>query len=337
MRACDHRSDVSSGARRTGRGSTLLRLFWLLVALAAFWSSACQIPPTTIDSPEPWAATPPFFVVEAGDGANLHLLGTIHVGPAPGWIFPEPIEAAIRDARALVMEIDLRQTTEESISQAMVRHGILPAETPLSKLVSPETARLLDAHVREAMQPWLIMSVLVETMLAEADYSPARSVEEFLLARLDDRELIGLETVDEQLAFLGDLPMALQEIVLQETLVHSDTANADLEALIRAWRENDSAELLRFAREGADEFPELHAFYDVILDGRNRDWLAPLVELLEDPARQGTSVLVAVGALHLVGPSGLPNLLEEAGYAVRVPDLAGDAARPVGAVERGNP
>ena len=44
--------------------------------------------------------------------------------------------------------------------------------------------------------------------------------------------------------------------------------------------------------------------------------MTQLVGLLEDVDRAGTRVLVGVGALHLVGENGLPNLLREAGYRV---------------------
>ena len=62
--------------------------------------------------------------------------------------------------------------------------------------------------------------------------------------------------------------------------------------------------------------PDLGAFYEVLLDGRNRTWLGPLVDWLEDPRLADTTILVAVGALHLVGPQGVPELLRADGYRV---------------------
>ena len=138
-------------------------------------------PPAASDSPR--EATPPFYRVEGGRGATLQLLGTIHVGPKEGWIFPPRIEAAIEAASSLLIEVDLRGMTEEDASQAVMRHGILPAETPLSKIISAETARLIEKHedalalsgapphVREAMQPWFITMVLAETTIQQSGMS----------------------------------------------------------------------------------------------------------------------------------------------------------------------
>ena len=92
--------------------------------------------------------------------------------------------------------------------------------------------------------------------------------------------------------------------------------------LVEAWRTGDLELLFHIAYEGVEETPDLQAFYDVLIDGRNQNWVPRLIDLLEDPKRADTTVLMAVGALHLVGPHGVPHLLEEAGYRV---DLVKDA------------
>lgn len=287
-------------------------------------------------------ATPPFHRVDGGRGATLQLLGTIHLGPAEGWVFPPRIDEAIETASSVLVEVDLRDATEEEASQAVMRHGILPADTPLSKIISPETARLIEKHedaltmsgapphVREAMQPWFITMVLAETTIQRSGMSVKYSVEESLMETLEGRELLSLETLDQQLAFFGELPIPVQELMLQQTLKDWEDAQSQLREMVQAWRIHDEKALLRIAYDGIDETPELRDFYDVLIDGRNRSWMPRLVELLEDPKRSGTTVVVAVGALHLVGPAGVPSLLREAGYRVDTPseENRGDSGKP---------
>jgi uncharacterized protein YbaP (TraB family) len=286
-------------------------------------------PPAASASPR--NATPPFYRVDGGRGATLQLLGTIHLGPEEGWAFPPRIDDAIEAASSILVEVDLRDMTEEDASQAVMRHGILPAETPLSKVIGDETARLLEEHedaltmsgapphIREAMQPWFIMMVLAETTIQQSGMSVKYSVEESLMETLGDRKVLSLETLDQQLAFFGELPIPVQELMLQQTLNEWDDAQSQLEEMVEAWRTHDEASLHRIAYDGIDEFPDLRAFYDVLVDGRNRSWVPRLIELLEDPKRSGTTVIAAVGALHLVGPAGVPSLLKEAGYRVSAP------------------
>jgi uncharacterized protein YbaP (TraB family) len=60
--------------------------------------------------------------------------------------------------------------------------------------------------------------------------------------------------------------------------------------------------------------PELDGVYEILLGDRNRRWVKQLRPLLEDPALAGETVLVAVGALHLVGRDGLVALLRDEGF-----------------------
>ena len=54
----------------------------------------------------------------------------------------------------------------------------------------------------------------------------------------------------------------------------------------------------------------------MLLDDRNLRWIEQLDALAQDPARRDQTVVVAVGALHVVGEFGVPALLQKAGYAV---------------------
>ena len=82
---------------------------------------------------------------------------------------------------------------------------------------------------------------------------------------------------------------------------------------------NDQDALSRLARLSLETTPELDAFFEILVDVRNRNWLATLTRLLESPDRAGTTVFVAVGSLHLVGPGNLPDLLRQAGYRAEEP------------------
>jgi uncharacterized protein YbaP (TraB family) len=273
-------------------------------------------------------ATPPFYTVTGGTGATLQILGTIHVGPDEGWIFPADIDRAIAEADEFVIEVDLRDMSEDTASDSLMRHGVLPGQTPLSTLISPETARALEqndellasvgapAHVREAMQPWFIMMLLMETTVAQSGLQSDQAVEEGLVARLGDRNLISLESLDQQLSFFGGLPIEIQEVLLRQTLDEWDQAQDDLGTLVGAWQTADGPSLLRIAFDDVEDVPAMRQFYDVMLADRNERWVPTFAELLDDPGRADTTVLVGVGALHLVGPDGVPKRLRDAGYSV---------------------
>ena len=79
--------------------------------------------------------------------------------------------------------------------------------------------------------------------------------------------------------------------------------------MILAWRSGDIDYLEQTLLEDVSGYPEL---YDTIVANRNRLWVDTIDELLQ----QGEDYLVVVGALHLVGEDGLPQLLEQRGVRI---------------------
>ncbi len=83
-----------------------------------------------------------------------------------------------------------------------------------------------------------------------------------------------------------------------------------MDALITAWRHGD---IDFFEDNVLDEMLDYPELYRAIVADRNRRWVKHIDRLLE----QEDDYLVVVGALHLVGPDGVPQLLEARGEQVR--------------------
>ena len=58
------------------------------------------------------------------------------------------------------------------------------------------------------------------------------------------------------------------------------------------------------------EYPEMH---DAILVARNERWVDQIVEMLDSEE----DILVIVGAAHLVGEDGVPDLLSKEGVRIK--------------------
>lgn len=320
-----------------------------LVALAVGLSSCSAPPPSTptasaicpplpeieapVDASIP--ARPPFFRVESDRGGVLFLFGTIHLGPAEGWTLSSPVQAAIEDSRAFVFEIDLGEATEAHVSTIVANNALLEPGTRLADRVSPETLALLETHTetltqmgfpertRSMMKPWFLALGLLESQVGLTSYRLDGAADRLIYEARGSRRLIALETVEEQIALFDDLPPEAQDLMLRDALSRHDEADRSIEALVHAWHRGDTETLACLAREGVDTLPGLEGFYERVLDQRNRTWLAPLRLLLESPSPDSSPTFVAVGALHLVGPTSLPVLLEEAGYSVFAVDQGG--------------
>lgn len=273
--------------------------------------------------------TPPFFKVESKRGATLLVLGTMHLGPPTGWVYSEAIERGLAEADAFVLEIDLRNATEESVSTVLAERVILPVSVTLDQVISPETAKLLDENettlarlgmsrqARMRLEPWFIAVSLTEALSASSGLAAGQSVDSAILARSAGRPLHGLETFDAQLAMLDGLSRELKDAMLRDTVMRLDETAEEMRATALAWSRNDREKLFEIAYQGVDENPELADFYEILLTERNRNWAGQLGALLDDPARAGQTIFVGVGALHLVGPDSLITFLEARGDRVQ--------------------
>lgn len=69
-----------------------------------------------------------------------------------------------------------------------------------------------------------------------------------------------------------------------------------------------------FSREEVDAMTA--EAQEVLIDERNRNWIAPLTTAAEEAAQNNLGVVAAFGALHLPGEQGVLNLLEQDGWQI---------------------
>ena len=94
-----------------------------------------------------------------------------------------------------------------------------------------------------------------------------------------------------------------------QTLAESSSLREVMDDLILAWRSGDIEYLENTLLDDVAGYPEL---YDTIVASRNRLWVDTIDALLD----RGEDYLVVVGALHLVGEDGVPQLLEQRGVRI---------------------
>ena len=268
----------------------------------------------------PLAAVPAWQVTADGAPGTVVLLGSVHM-LKPGQLpLPEAIETAYAAADRLVMELGPDELDPAAAAAALRRIGIdTPERSARELLDAPAWARAkalaraarIDPAALARLEPWFAAISLYTGALAAAGYDPALGVDQQLGERAlrDGRPVAALETLDEQLGLFKTLDATTQAELLIKTLEEIGTAAADTGQLVAEWRAGDAAALALRLEEDFAGHPELR---ERIVEARNRRWSPRVAALLE---QDGTS-LVVVGALHLVGPEGLPALLEARGLRV---------------------
>jgi uncharacterized protein YbaP (TraB family) len=122
---------------------------------------------------------------------------------------------------------------------------------------------------------------------------------------------VGLETLEQQLSFLEDMPMSYQLSLLDQALVDYKKVDEIHQQMVDAYLAGDLSVLSELSEK---QFTDLDAeirnyFTDLGITARNHRMADTLVPLLHE-----SQVFVAVGALHLAGDTGLVALLRDRGY-----------------------
>ena len=266
-----------------------------------------------------------------GAGGSAHLLGSMHLAQE-ALILDPAIERALADADAIALEVAPAELEPKPLLELVISLGQLPAGQSLSQLVSADTLRLLDQRVAKSdvplavwqrWEPWLVTMMLANEELASAGFTPEAGVEPQLTARgaTKQKPTRGLETAREQIERFDTLPLATQELLLRETLASRKQRQSE-ETLENAWRRGDLAALERAifsTPTGEHAVP----FFEAIYFARNRSFAQDVAQLVDAGGRW----FVTLGAGHMVGEQGVPQLLAARGYRVeRVPKTAGASA-----------
>lgn len=250
-------------------------------------------------------------------GHSSYLYGTLHVGKLP-WIFAGPrLRQALADTDTLALEIDV---TDPELLRNPPAAALAPLELPdamRQRLARQVAAACVPEQAMQRFNP-LMQAVTLTVLSARWDGLDAAFAQEVMLAnaaRAQQRPIIALESAQAQMALL--LPSDPDEArrLLDQSLDQLERGRTRpmLRRMANAWSEGRLSELETYAQwcECA-ETSEDRAFLRRLNDDRN----APMADRIDALHAQGKRVLVAVGALHMVGEQGLPRLMVARGYAV---------------------
>jgi uncharacterized protein YbaP (TraB family) len=265
-----------------------------------------------------FAASPVWEV--KGQRNTVYLAGSIHM-LSPSDTLPASFDTAYADADKIVMEIDMDDLDPLAAQTAMMELGLLPENQTLQQMLGADGNAQLEAQAQaigidpimlSRFRPWLAAVTLTQLQLMKKGMSPQSGVEMRLVERAqrDGKDITGLETLNEQLGLMANLPDRQQTQFLLYTLKEAAQADREIDSMLKAWRSGDTDALAKTLEKGFREFPEL---YGPLTVERNRKWMTRIGELL----RADQDYLVVVGVLHMAGKDGLLDLLERKGYKIK--------------------
>jgi uncharacterized protein YbaP (TraB family) len=256
-----------------------------------------------------------------GKSNSVYLLGSIHMLREQDHPLPSVIDSAYDDAEIIVMELDMDDMDPAYTQMAFNRAGVRTDGTSLRELMgddayaqAAEAAAAVDIPLDMLAQsePWLAAMTVEIMLLYRIGFNPMLGVEMVMTTRAvdDGKPIEGLETIDEQLAFLDGLPLDVQSEMLIQTLAEGAAMGEAIDTLIDAWHHGDVAALETGLLDSFGEHSELS---EVLITRRNHRWAEAIAGWLGDDE----DYLVIVGAMHLVGDAGVPALLAKRGLGIQ--------------------
>jgi uncharacterized protein YbaP (TraB family) len=265
---------------------------------------------------EPARQARPAMWLVADDDTKIYMLGAMHALPRGTDWNGGKVAEAVGTADELVMEL----SPAELAKAAAVFQTLAPRTAPLAmekRLPAQALAgyRALEASGGDfggdALDDWAVMVLMGQRVAQNAELDSADGVETRLTERFRDarKPIGGLETAREQLMLFEALDPTTQRTLLTRAAEKSDDAVKDVGALTAAWGRGDVAALEKVINDDVDAVPTARK---AIITDRNRRWSTWIQKRLEQPG----TVLMAVGAGHLVGSDGVPAMLEAEGLKV---------------------
>ena len=271
-------------------------------------------------SPQPRAAHPALWTVH-GKESTVYLFGSVHLLPPDLAWRDGRIDAAIRSADTFMFETAL---DSDAAKKYFAAHGSLPAGQSLMALLPKEaqgdlTADMaavnLDEKKFDGQRPWVVSVVLETVRATQMGATPTSGVDFTIMADAASRgkPVRYLETFEQQMALLSPSDPKLELETFEAFLKDFKSEGQQFPDIIAAWSNGDQQKLAKLTTESMESDP---ATKKRLVDDRNHAWIGPITHMLDE--ERGT-FLVTVGALHMVGPVGLPSLLRARGYRVDGP------------------
>lgn len=249
--------------------------------------------------------------IRNANGKRSYVFGTIHLADARIQAATAYAHSYIRRSSRFAMEVLLDHETPAVVAQAMFFQDNSTLADSLETALLETSLELLEGHgldhdTASRLKPWAAYMTL---SVPAADKGPPLDLQLLNVAIGNNAELLGIETIDEQLAIFQTLALGEQVSLLAESVCNYAENQAQIAAMVELYL----AQNIRGLAQMTDQYrTEVN---DKLLQRLLVDRNAIMVERIMPWLDEG-DIFIAVGALHLPGPTGILRTLATKGYQV---------------------
>ena len=255
-----------------------------------------------------------------------YIFGTYHLSPLSIKDSIASLPQAMQDIRQVYGELVMADMMKPEFLAQMQQQTMLPNDTTLKSLFTPEEFEVVSRAVTEYLQvdialldrmkPAALFQQL--TVLFYMKHTPGYNPQEQLDASFQQeateqgKKVGGLETAQSQVDILFNKPLRRQAEDLYCFVSDPDKVERQVKEIIAAYTAQDLDKMLQLMEEkegtACDPTPEEMA---QLLYDRNQAWVKQMPAIM-----QAAPTLFVVGAGHLPGEQGVLALLKAQDYTV---------------------
>lgn len=243
-----------------------------------------------------------------------YLYGTIHAIPQDDYFLGKKVSEKIKKAGTIVMEIDMKDMDIVALAQL----SVLENEKTIKDYMSDSDYTILTQFMADTigipaktfertygrLKPFYLEQLIFFNYLGQNKESYERNFKD--MAEDHNLPVVGLETYEQQLKMLEDIPMEDQLKSMVKTIKNYTQETQKMDQMVRYYTAQNTTALAAIFEEEENAYVK-----DNLLDKRNKAWISRLSQLMQEK-----NCFIAVGAGHLGGKNGLVQLLRDAGYTV---------------------
>ena len=236
-----------------------------------------------------------------------YLYGTMHAVCETN--IDDEVLKAFDETSQLYLEIDM---DDPNLQATMMRKVMMNDGVTISSLITTDEAKKLDTFLKENIGFTLQMIDTFKPFMISSMYLPMKTVDMELMkiAKEQNEEIYGLETIEDQMNVFDKIPYKLQvEELLKASNDNLVSDKDEMAKMLAVYKSENIEGMLTLSKESESKmFTEYEN--DLIVQ-RNKNWI-PVIENVT----QSKPTFFAVGAAHLAGEDGVIKLLRKQGYIV---------------------
>ena len=253
----------------------------------------------------------------SGNGLSQpsYLYGTIHIICKEDFVMTEATKQKFSETQQVYLEVDM---DDPKMMPEMMKSMYMTDGSTIKNLLSePDYQKVsqffkdtlkMNIATMDKMKPFVLGSMSITKLLS----CPTQSYEETFMkmAKIENKEILGLETVQDQFGAMDKMGMKKQADMMLVKLVENWTdGKQEFKQLVTDYKNQDVEALLEDMSKSKtmDE-----GFEENLLTTRNQNWIAKIQKITKEKP-----TFFAVGAGHLGGKKGVITLLRNEGFTVK--------------------